>query len=84
MSFDGPVGRGHVDAIWERFCVLEVHAALNGLEIKFDYAARQNGRDCWFIATDDQLRRCGLQLPNGWGIPPELISPTRPPPAAKQ
>ena len=51
--------------MWQRFGVLEGHAALNGFVI--DYAAaRQNSRDCWFIATDVQLRRRGFELPDGW------------------
>tara|TARA_B110001452_G_C15091547_1_gene380849 strand:- start:469 stop:747 length:279 start_codon:yes stop_codon:yes gene_type:complete len=36
---------------------------------ELDYVtAKQNGVDCWFIATDRQLRRRGLHLPDSWSI----------------
>ena len=53
----------------ERFRVLELRAALYGLDV--DYAAaQQNGYDCWFIATLNILRDKGLEkrLPAGFSI----------------
>ena len=53
----------------------EPHAKLNGF--KLDYAAsKQNGLDCWFIATLNGLRDKGVRLPKGFGIK-QLRSRTR-------
>ena len=61
--------------IWSRLLALEPHAKLNGF--KLDYAAsKQNGLDCWFIATLNGLRDKGVRLPKGFGIK-QLRSRTR-------
>ena len=53
--------------ILSRLMALEPVVKLNGLRI--DHAAsKQNGRDCWYIATDRQLRRRGIQLPDSWSL----------------